>query len=84
MPYLENVTNGECFLCGVQICLCKDYGKETDDKQLKMLIMSEVHKNAKKYKHFHSGDAMKVIVSTFEYLKQLMLLILLSHAQLML
>ena len=69
MPYLENVTNGECFLHGVQICLRKDYGKETDDKQLKMLIMSEVHKNAEKYKHFHSGDAMKVIVSAFEYLK---------------
>ena len=69
MPYVENVTNGECFLRGVQICLHKNYGKETDEEQLKMLIMSEVHKNAEEYKHFHSGDAMKVIVSTFEYLK---------------
>ena len=43
--------------------------EKKDDQQLKTLIMSEVHKNAEKYKHLYSGDAMKVIVSTFEYLK---------------
>ena len=31
--------------------------------------MSEVHRNSEKFKHFHNGDVMKVIVSAFKYLK---------------
>ena len=67
--YHHNVSNGECFLRAIQICLQEDYGKDTDPEQLKTLIMSEVHRKAEKFKDFHDGDAMKVIVSAFEYLK---------------
>ena len=43
--------------------------KKSDPEKLKTLIMGEVHRNAEKYKHFHNGDAMKVICSAFQYLK---------------
>ena len=69
MEYENTNTHGECFLDGVIICLEKDYGKRCDPEKMKTLIMHEVHRNAEKYKHFHNGDAMKVICSAFEYLK---------------
>ena len=69
MEIANNQTHGECFLNAVIICLDKDYGKKSDPEKLKTLIMGEVHRNAEKYKHFHNGDAMKVICSAFQYLK---------------
>ena len=69
MEYENTNTHGECFLDGVIICLANDYGKKCDPEKMKTLIMHEVHRNAEKYKHFHNGDAMKVICSAFEYLK---------------
>ena len=69
MEYENTNTHGECFLDGVIICLANDYGRKCDPEKMKTLIMHEVHRNAEKYKHFHNGDAMKVICSAFEYLK---------------